>query len=153
MSIFNRRSKNKKVKVVHIPPSTLIRNIIYDSGVDNPEAIAAAMGLNKLSEEVSEMEISASFDRLEKIKELLPIIEAHAFICAEINAKAFSANEVKSAYIEHDDGEEDSDDDTTAEILYLLFKNVAISTAVSCLTSLMSFNLIKNETKESNKLG
>lgn len=153
MSIFRRRSKNKQVRLVHLPPSTLIRNIIYDSGVDNPESIAALMGLNRLSEEVSEMEIAASFDRLEKIKELLPIIEAHAFICAEINAKAFSLTDIHSARIEHDDSEEDCDDDTTAEVLYLLFKNVAISTAVSCLTSLMSFNLIKNETKSANKLG
>jgi hypothetical protein len=151
VSIFRRRSK-KKVTLVHLPPTTLIRNIIYDSGVDSPETIAAAMGLNPLSEEVSEMEISASFDRLEKIKELLPILEAHAVICAEINAKAFSLTEVKSAYIEHDGEEEDSDDDMTTEVLYHLFKNVAISTAVSCLTSLISFNLIKNETKEVHKV-
>jgi len=145
VSIFKRRSKNKTASVTHVSPSVLIRNIIYDSGIDRPESIAAAMGLNRLSDEVSEMEIAASFSRLEKIKPLLPIIEMHAYMCAEINAKAFSLNDVKSVHIEEDD--QDNEEEMATEVLYHLFKHVAISTAISCMSSLVSFNLIKNDAK------
>jgi len=135
---WNKKEKPKRSQLKHIPLPILIRQAIYDSMLEPAEAIADAMGLPPISEEVSEMEERASQKRLESFASLLPFIDSHSDIAARIAA---------SAYVLEDG---DDDDELTAfnispsdvDKLTSLFKLVALSSSLSCISTLFSLGLI-----------
>lgn len=138
MSIFKRNKKKRRgLKVLTLSPSVLIRKVIYDSGCKNPEAIAEHLGLNRVSDDVMEMEVQASDERLARIMNIIPIIEAHATISAQVSAAAYAVGT-------QDEDDEDVDP-VMLEALVLLFKAVSVSSAISCTAALMDLNLITGE--------
>ena len=137
MSIFKRKKKKQRgVKVMTLSPSVLIRKVIYDSGCKNPEAIAEHLGLNRVSDDVMEMEVQASDERLSRIMNIMPIIEAHATISAQVSAAAYAVGTQE---------EDEEVDPAMLDALVLLFKAVSVSSAVSCTAALMDLNLISGE--------
>ena len=133
---WRKKEKPKRSQLKHIPLPILIRQAIYDSMLEPAEAIAEAMGLPPISEEVSEMEERASQERLESFASLLPFIDSHSDIAARIAAAAYVF--------------EDDEDDLTAfninpsdvDKLTGLFKLVALSSSLSCISTLFSLGLI-----------
>lgn len=134
MKLF-RKKKNKQVTVKTISPGAQIRKIIYDSGVKQPELIAEMLGLTPLSMDVAEMEGSASDQRLAKLAPILPVIEMHSMISAQISAMTYFASAME-------DGDSTPDEEVF-EAMTTLFKHVSFSAAVSCMTALVELNLIK----------
>lgn len=137
-----RRKKKSKIKVRAMPMPVLIRQAIYDSIFEeNAEEIAAMLGLSPVSEDVSQMESEASQERINKFNVLMPLIDAHSDISAKIAAAAYviqAKEEGKEVFIEGD-----SQDD-----LAHLFKIVSMSSAVSCLSTLIGLGLVETKVEE-----
>ena len=146
--MFGRKRKRnfERLEVKHIPLPVLIRQVIYDTMLMPAEDLAHAMGLPPISEEVSEMEERASQERLERFSFLLPFIDSHADIASKIAV---------SAYMLEEDGEEELEkfgiDDI--ENMGKLFRLVALSSSLSCVSTLFSLGLIESKVKnhDSNK--
>lgn len=135
MRFFKR--KKKSVTVAQVPLTVLMREIIYDAMLNPIEGIAESLGLPPISDEVAEMEIDASEERLHNIAGLLPFIDAHADIAAKIATAAYMLDE-------------DNTDDVSAEQLEHLthlFRMVALSSAVSCVSTLVNIGLIESRVK------
>lgn len=133
MSFFNRK-KNNKITITTISPQVLIRKIIYDSGCTDPEAVALVLGLSPISDEVAEMEEQASTERVSRIAALLPIIEAHASIAAQVAAASYATESLDL---------EDADlPDETLAALVTLFKFVSFSASMTCLAALVDMNIL-----------
>jgi len=129
------RRKKKKVSVTQVPLTVLMREIIYDAMLTPTEGIADLMGLPPISSEVAEMEEQASQDRLSNIAALLPFIDAHADIAAKIATSAYMLDE------------ENAEDITQEQLDQLnhLFRMVALSSAVSCVSTLANIGLIESK--------
>lgn len=76
--------------VVNVSMPILIRQVIYDSIFDSADEIASMMGLAPISDEVSEMEERASEERIAQFSALLPFIDAHSDIAAQVACSAYS---------------------------------------------------------------
>jgi hypothetical protein len=139
--MFRRKKKFfKKVEVKHIPLPILIRQVIYDSMLEPAEGIAEAMGLPPISQEVSEMEERASQERLQAFSSLLPFIDSHSDIASKIATSAYVLEEgnetveLTSSLLPED-----------IENLHRTFKLVALSSSLSCISTLFSLGLIDSK--------
>ena len=132
-----KRKKPKKISIVNVSLPILIRQAIYDSVFDDQaEEIAEMMGLSPISKEVSEMERRDSSERISKLSALIPLIDSLAGMSAQIAASAYII-ETKEA------GMEDSlIDIDNLEALAELFKTISLSSAVSCIATLINLELI-----------
>jgi hypothetical protein len=138
--IFRRKKKKLRiedVEVQQVPLPVLIRQVIYDSMLMPAEDIAHAMGLPPISEDVAEMEERASQERLERFSSLIPFIDSHADIAAKIAASAYMIEDEEA-----DDGEKFELGDI--ENLTKLFRLVALSSTLSCVSTLISLGLIES---------
>lgn len=137
--------KRKKFRiinhVVNVPMPILIRQVIYDSAFDFADQIANKMGLPPVSEEVHDMEEQASADRIAKFSALLPFIDAHADIAAQVASTAYT--------IEADSPFELEDSENLAE-LTKLFKIISVSSSVSCISTLMNLGLLETKVVSNN---
>jgi hypothetical protein len=138
--MFGRKKKNKvrvsigdSDKVLSISLPVLIRQVIYDTMLMPTEDIAKAMGLPPISDEVADMEEQASEKRLQRFSRLLPLIDSHADIAAKIAVAAY--------LLEDDEIEEKLVEDT--ETLQRLFRLVALSSSLSCVSTLFNLELIE----------
>jgi hypothetical protein len=136
MGIFKRKRKKKyNTEFIQVPMPVLVRQVVYDSIFGSSEKIAVMMGLPPVSDEVSEMEQRASEDRIDKFAALLPFIDAHADISAQVSATAYRLeSEEEGRIIEDNEGLEE---------LTRLFKLVSMSAAVSCISTLMDLDLLE----------
>jgi hypothetical protein len=135
MNFFRRKKKIEAV--TQVPLTVLMREIIYDAMLTPVEGIAEAMGLPPISAEVAEMEEQASEERLHNIAALLPFIDAHADIAARI---------ATSAYLLDEENSEEPPAEHLEQLTHL-FKMVALSSAVSCVSTLVNIGLIESRVK------
>ena len=137
---FKKKKQNRVVfednRVTHTPLPVLIRQVIYDSMLIPAEEIAEAMGLPPISDEVAEMEERASQDRLERFSQLIPFIDSHAEISSKIAV---------SAYALEDDDELEKFGLEDLENLTKLFRLVALSSTLSCVSTLFNLGLIEEK--------
>jgi hypothetical protein len=134
---FKRRKKYRLItKVIDLPLPILIRQVVYDSIFNDAEKISNLMGLPPISEEVHDMEVRASEERLDKFDALMPFIDAHADIAARVSA---------SAYILTNDELGEFADPDNFEELTRLFKLISISASVSCLSTFIELGLIETK--------
>lgn len=136
--IFKRKKKKVRVQMKHIPLPILIRQAIYDTMLEPAEGIAVALNLPPISDEVSEMEEQASQARLERFAGLLPLIDSHSDIAARISSAAY--------FLDDEDGESVKDFNISEENLdklTALFKIVALSSTISCVSTLFNLDLIE----------
>jgi hypothetical protein len=134
-----KHKERKRVEIKSLPLPVLIRQLIYDTMLMPAEEIAYAMGLPPISEDVAEMEERESQKRLEKFAELIPFIDSHADIAAKIAASAYMIEDEEEGYGELEKlGVED------LEQLTRLFRLVALSSSISCVSTLISLELIKS---------
>lgn len=131
-----------EVEYLAIPLTTLIRNIVYDSLLSDPQQISHKLGLPPISEEVSEKEAEESQLRLENIAALIPIIEAHAQISAEISLAGYSS----IVSVEEGDSE-------NKELLISFFKAISLSSSMSCLSTLFDLGLLETPVMELDVYG
>jgi hypothetical protein len=138
--MFGRKKKNKVQvsisnadKVLSVSLPVLIRQVIYDTMLMPTEDIANSMGLPPISDEVADMEEQASEKRLQRFSRLLPLIDSHADIAAKIAVAAY--------LLEDDEIEEKLVEDT--ETLQRLFRLVALSSSLSCVSTLFNLELIE----------
>jgi hypothetical protein len=136
--IFRRKKKRTSVEVKHIPLPILIRQTIYDTMLEPAEGIAEAMGLPPISDEVADMEADASQERLESIARLLPFIESHSDIASRIAAAAYALDDDMDVENILNLSEEDY------EKIYSLFKIVAMSSSISCISTLVNLGLVES---------
>jgi len=141
MGLFKKRKRKIKTKIIELRMPVLVRQVIYDSIFDDTEAIANSMGLPPISEEVSDMEQKASESRIAKFGPLLPFIEAHSDIAARVAASAYQLEMIEENPDQTPLIEED------LEHIVNLFKLVSLSSAVSCISTLMGLNLIETSVK------
>ena len=114
-----------------------MREIIYDAMLNPVEGIAESMGLPPISDDVAEMEAQASEERLHNIAPLIPFIDAHADIAAKIATAAYLLEE----------GNADDVSPEQLDQLTHLFRMVALSSAVSCVSTLNNIGLIESRVK------
>jgi hypothetical protein len=137
--IFRRKKKKHKIEIKHVPLPILMRQAIYDSMLEPAEGIADALGLPPISDEVSEMEELASQKRLERFAKLIPFIDSHSDLASRI---------VAAAYLLDDDIDNLSAlhlGEDMEEKLIDLFKIVAISSSVSCISTLFNLGLLDSK--------
>ena len=138
--IFKRRKKKSvKVEIKHIPLPILIRQAIYDTMLEPAEGIADAMGLPPISDEVADMEADASQERLERFANLIPFIDSHSDIASRIAAAAYALDD------DNDDTNVFNLSEDDYEKIYSLFKIVALSSSISCVSTLFNLNLIESK--------
>lgn len=140
---FNKKKKHRQDKISKLNTLTLpvlIRQIIYDSMLMPAEDIAREMGLPPVSDEVAEMEEEASQDRISRFSRLIPFIDSHADIMARIATAAYLL----------DEQEDDSIIDTSdTDAMTRMFRLVALSATISCMSTLFSLELIESEVETS----
>ena len=73
-------------KEVEVHDANLIRSLVYDMGLPDPEIILARIGLPPVSEEGRIMETQACDRRLARINGAMPFLFRQANICATILA-------------------------------------------------------------------
>ena len=136
MGIFRKRRKKRyDTEFIQVPMPVLVRQVVYDSIFDSSEKIAVMMGLPPVSDEVSEMEERASHERIDKFSALLPFIDAHADISAQVAVTAYVLeSEEEGKVVGQDEGLDE---------LTRLFKLVSMSASVSCISTLMDLNLLE----------
>jgi hypothetical protein len=100
------------------------------------EGIADALGLPPISDEVSEMEERASQERLESFSSLIPFIDSHSDIASRI---------AMASYVLDDEGNKAEVSEDEVERLSGLFKLVALSSSMSCVSTLFSLGLIESK--------
>lgn len=134
--MFRRKKKDHKLRisVETIPLPVLIRQVIYDSMLMPTEGIANALGLPPISDEVADMEEQASEDRLERFSKLIPFVDSHADMMSKIATAAYLL--------------EESDDEAKIKIdeiedLGKLFRLVALSSSLSCVSTLFHLGLVE----------
>jgi len=136
---WNKKTKAKRVETSHVPLPVLIRQVIYDTMLMPAEEIASVMGLPPISDDVAEMEEIESQKRLEKFASLIPFIDSHSDIAAKIAASAYMIEDEEEDYGELEKlGIED------LEQLTKLFRLVALSSSISCVSTLFNLGLIKS---------
>lgn len=141
--MFKRKKKDKKVEVKHIPLPILIRQVIYDSMLEPSEGIAEIMGLPPISDEVAEMEVEDSQKRLERFSKLLPFIDSHSDMTSRICAAAYA--------IEDEEDSLSSLGDVDIDNVTSLFKVVAISSTISCISTLFNLGLIESKVESNDE--
>jgi hypothetical protein len=137
---FKRRKEKYDIidHVVNVSMPILIRQVIYDSIFDSADEISTMMGLEPISDEVSEMEIRASEERISQFSALLPFIDSHAEIAAQIACAAYS---IEAGLVDNPSpGSEEA-----LEELTRLFKLVSMSASVSCISTLMNLGLLETK--------
>ncbi len=136
---WKKKSQAKRVEIKHLPLPVLIRQVIYDTMLMPAEEIANIMGLPPISDDVAEMEERESQKRLERFAKLIPFIDSHADIAARIAASAYMIEDDEEDYGELEKlGIED------LEQLTRLFRLVALSSSISCVSTLFNLGLIKS---------
>ena len=136
---WKKKSQAKRVEIKHLPLPVLIRQVIYDTMLMPAEDIANIMGLPPISDDVAEMEERESQKRLERFAKLIPFIDSHADIAARIAASAYMIEDDEEDYGELEKlGIED------LEQLTRLFRLVALSSSISCVSTLFNLGLIKS---------
>jgi hypothetical protein len=138
MGIF-RKKRKIRTKVIEVRMPILMRQVIYDSVFESSEKIAETLGLPPISEEVRDMESRASEERLLKFQPLIPFIESHADISARVAASAYQLEMLEES---PEDGPLIAED---LEHIIGMFKIVALSSSVSCISTLISLGLIDSE--------
>jgi len=135
---FKRRKEKYDIidHVVNVSMPILIRQVIYDSIFDSPDEIARMMGLAPTSNEVSEMEVRASEERIAQFSALLPFIDAHSDIAAQVACSAYS---IEAGLVDNPV----PGSDEALEELTRLFKLVSMSASVSCISTLMNLGLLE----------
>lgn len=135
--IFKRKKKPQRTRVKHIPLPILIRQAIYDTMLEPAEGIANALGLPPISDEVSDMEEQASQKRLERFASLLPFIDSHSDMAARISIAAYvlDDNDVEALDI----------NDESLDKMTALFKIVALSSSISCISTLFDLGLLESK--------
>lgn len=113
---------------------TIIRNILYDSQVPNPELIAKYLGLNPLSKEVSDRESDESINRLSRFVQIFNLIDSHATLVARIMIASYltSLNEEESEKMTEE----------TVKAMEITFATVSRASIVSCLTTMEDVGII-----------
>jgi len=134
MKWFRKKKEAPQIQVSHYPIEGLVRKAIYDTMLTPSEGIAELLGLSPISTEVAEMEERASEERLEKIGALIPFIDSHAGIAAQIAV---------AAYVLENEDAVDTDEDI--EKMTGLFKVIALSSAISSISALVDIGLIESE--------
>jgi hypothetical protein len=101
------------------------------------EGIANALGLPPISDEVSDMEEQASQKRLERFASLLPFIDSHSDMAARISIAAYvlDDNDVEALDI----------NDESLDKMTALFKIVALSSSISCISTLFDLGLLESK--------
>ena len=143
--MFKRKKKSPRVEVKHIPLPILIRQIIYDTMLEPSEGIAEVLGLPPISDEVAAMEEDASQERLARFAQLLPFIDSHSGMVSRITAAAYmlgdSEDELSALGIE----------DGSLENLSSLFRLVALSSSISCISALFNLELLESKAETINE--
>lgn len=135
MKLWKRKRKVDVSSIIQVPLAVLIREVIYDTMLTPTEEIAVAMGLPPISDEVAQMEEEASQMRLQSFSPLLPFIDTHADIVAKIATSAYTLEELNTvSFAEQKDFDE----------LTKLFRLVALSSSLSCVSTLFSLGLIES---------
>jgi hypothetical protein len=98
------------------------------------EGIANALGLPPISDEVADMEEQASEERLERFASLIPFIDSHADMMSKIATSAY--------LLEESDEEAKIKVDEVAD-LTKLFRLVALSSSLSCVSTLFNLGLVE----------
>ena len=129
-----RRKKKDRISVETVPLPVLIRQVIYDSMLMPTEGIANALGLPPISDEVADMEEQASEERLERFASLIPFIDSHADMISKI---------ATSAYLLEESDEEAKIKVNEVADLTKLFRLVALSSSLSCVSTLFNLGLVE----------
>ncbi len=139
MSWFRRKRKKRiETRIIDVPLPILMRQNVYDSVFEDVDKIANRMGLPPISQEVSDMERSASQKRIARFASLLPFIDAHSDMAARVSATAYLLN--------LSDGDEDKDVlERELEEIIQLFKLVSVSASVSCISTLLNLELLDTD--------
>jgi hypothetical protein len=135
---FRRRRKTRLMeRTINVPLPILIRQVVYDSIFDSSQDISNLMGLPPVSDEVHEMEQRASDDRISRFSGLIPFIDAHADISAQVSTYAY--------LLEADKDRKEFADEEALEELTKLFKLISMSASMSCISTLMDLGLLDTE--------
>lgn len=135
---FRRRRKvHLMERTINVPLPILIRQVVYDSIFDSSQEISNLMGLPPVSNEVHEMELRASDDRISRFSGLVPFIDAHADISAQVSTFAY--------LLEADKDRKEFADQEALEELTKLFKLISMSASMSCISTLMDLGLLDTE--------
>jgi hypothetical protein len=113
-------------RLVEISLGGFVRQVIYDTLLMDSEAIAEALGLPPISEDVAEMEAQASERRMSELDSIMPLIASHA----EISCQAAMASlAIQGAAIPDE--------------WAVLFRVLCFSSAVSCISTFKELGLIE----------
>lgn len=119
------------VRVVELTVPGLMRQIIHDGILGDPQEMALMLDLSPLSDDVLEMEEEASHMRLHRVDTFIPLLEMHAMVMGRISLAAYKMASPEKTL----------DEDEEAE-LQILFRLLAFSSSVTSLSLLLDLGLV-----------
>ena len=123
-----------KISMRSVSEHTIIRNILYDSQVPDPELVAKYLGLTPLSDEVSDREYDESMNRLGKFIQIFNLIDSHATLVARIMTASYLTS------LSEEDSEKMTEE--ALQAMEITFATVSRASIVSCLTTMEDIGII-----------
>jgi hypothetical protein len=121
---------------IEIHDPAMMRSLVYDMGVEDPEAILARLGLPAVSEEGARMEQQASERRKMRVMAALPVFLRQSAVIANVMA--------------HEHAKTTDESFTSEELLPIMaaYQAVSLSTIVSVLAYFLEVEVLKIATDE-----
>lgn len=125
------KKKQDKVLLFEVPVGMLMRQTVYDSMIGDPEETADMLGFPPQSDDVSDMERSASEDRLDRVSVLMPVIKMQSGVVAQA-AAMFQSEKAPKEFSEE-----------LVETVITAYTAVAFSAAVAVVSNLVDLKLLR----------
>jgi len=121
-----------------LPLSTLFRWFCYDTGVSNTNEFAEAFGLNPISQEGEDMELSESADRLEQVIPYLSFLNVMSDINAMILVKTMNDVLLKKGLVDEESLEKSHED------LLEIYTTITLGALVGSFSSALALGIVVN---------
>jgi hypothetical protein len=135
--MFNRRKNIKKAEALLGDISGRLRAFIFDSQIQEADALSVAIGCKPISPEVAEKEEQESDKRVQKIAYLLPLLYAHAHTISD------GAMNYQRAALEKEFDIADQLDPEIWEYSKSLLEQLSLSTLIGSITQLVDMGLLQ----------
>jgi hypothetical protein len=131
------KRKKPRIEFVNepIPMSTILRWIMYDTGIQDDRKLTSLVGLTPVSDEGNTKEIEDSEDRLTDIYDILPFLE----MISELTANLLSTMHMKDVSELEPDNEIDIEE---IEMMKSLYKSVGMAASISAFSTGVKLGLV-----------
>jgi hypothetical protein len=132
--------RDAEARVDKLTEHSILRTIIYDSQIPNPEVVSRNLGLSPMSEELVDHERQESLYRCSKFMGMFGLIDMHSELLSRVMAASYSASltEEESSLL----------NEATLAALEITFSTISRASIISWLTIMDSVGVVRRSSNE-----